>query len=275
MRLVSFIAVALVIAIGPAVPQARAQQSPGAGQEDADRRARAIFLEGEAHYAAGRYERAAQSYLEAYELSKRPELLFNVGNAYERMGDYEKAAEYLRRYVQSPRARDVVSVRERIRRLEAAAEEVRREQERSEPDERPGAPEQPEASVQAVVQPPSSADQGKRRAMWWLVGSGAAATTTVVLGLLAYSSGRTASADCAETGTGRVLCRDRASGDLTRETLLAIGADVSAIAALTMAGVGVYLLVQDSAGPENAARSARLTPELVPGGFGVSVSGRF
>lgn len=273
MRLQPILALAFTLIIGPTVQQARAQQPPGDEQEESDQRARDLFLEGEAHYAAGRYEQAAENYLQAYELSKRPALLFNVGNAYERLGEYDEAAEYLRRYIESPRARDVVSVRERIRRLEAAAEQARREQERRE-QERP-APGEREPRVQVAAQPSSRADDRQSPAMWWLIGSGAAAATTVVFGLLARDAGNSAAAGCAETSTGRALCRDQVSSDLTRETVFAIGADVSAIAALTMAGVGLYLLLEDDAPQETAARSARLTPDLVPGGFGVSISGRF
>ena len=86
-----------------------------------DRQARQLYLDGDALYAAGRYEEAAENFRRAYELSQRPELLFNLGNALERLGQHGRAAEYLRRYLASPKARDAASVRERVRRLEERA----------------------------------------------------------------------------------------------------------------------------------------------------------
>ena len=89
--------------------------------DDAEQRAQKLYEVGDDHYAAGRYEEAVVHFQQAYELSPQPALLFNMANAYERMGEYEKAAEHLRRYLESPKAQDVASVRERIRRLELSA----------------------------------------------------------------------------------------------------------------------------------------------------------
>jgi tetratricopeptide (TPR) repeat protein len=268
MRSISAVAIASTVALGLAIgvppPPAHAQQQPA---EDA--RARELFLEGEAHYAAGRYELAAERYLEAYELSQRAELLFNVGNAYERLGDYEKAAKYLGEYVNTPRARDVVSVRERIRRLEAAAVEQKRRDEQEQ---------QQAVTPDPVVEPPTTSrepDSGLSRSTWWFIGSGASAAGAIGLGLLALNAGNNASRDCA--GTGRPVCRDTASSSLTQETVFAIGADVLAVATVVTAGVGVYLLFQ---GDETERRpvdstSTQIVPTLGPDGVGVSLSGRF
>jgi tetratricopeptide (TPR) repeat protein len=271
MRLIRAVAAIPVFALGLAVP-AHAQQQPAERPvKEEDARARELFLEGEAHYAAGRYELAAERYLAAYELSQRPELLFNLGNAFERMGEYEKAADYLRRYAESPRARDVVSVRERVRRLEAAAAEEKRRTAQAQED----APARVEPPVdQAPAPQPAARDDGNP-AYWWLIGSGAAAVSTVVFGLLANNAGNNAAADCTETSTGRPLCRDTASSALTQETVFALGADVSAIATVVTAGVGIYLLLQGDDEKESSATATRVEPALVPSGFGVSFSGRF
>lgn len=272
MRLIRAVATVPVFALGLAAP-AHAQQQPAERPvKEEDTRARELFLEGEAHYAAGRYELAAERYLDAYELSQRPELLFNLGNAFERMGEYEKAADYLRRYADSPRARDVVSVRERVRRLEAAAAE---EQRRAEQEREQAQTPEVEQPVAPSSTPPPAAREDGNPATWWLIGSGAAAVSTVVLGLLATNAGSRAAEDCSETSTGRPLCRDTASSALTQETVFAIGADVSAIATLVTAGVGLYLLLQGDDEKDSSATATRVEPALVPSGFGVSLSGRF
>lgn len=272
MRLIRAVATVPVLALGLAVPAHAQQQPADRPVKEEDTRARELFLEGEAHYAAGRYELAAERYEQAYELSQRPELLFNIGNAYERMGEYAKAADYLQRYADSPRARDVVSVRERVRRLEAAAaaEKRRAEQEQEAAQAREAEP----ALVQPTTPEPEAEDDGNP-AFWWLVGSGVAAVSTVAFGLLATNAGNNAAEDCTETSGGRPLCRDTASSALTQETVFAISADVSAIATVVTAGVGIYLLVQGDDDKESSATATRVEPALVPSGFGVSLSGRF
>lgn len=264
MRSIPAVAIALTLAIGAAAQPAFAQQQQQQPVEDA--RARELFLEGEAHYAAGRYELAAERYLEAYQLSQRPELLFNVGNAYERLGDYEKAARYLGEYVDNPRARDVVSVRERIRRLEAAAaDQKRRAQQEQQPVPQPGSA--------VTASPAPGAERGRTRSTWWLVGSGVTAAGAIGMGLLAINAGSNAERDCADVG--RPVCRETASSALAQETAFAIGADVFAVATVVTAGVGIYLLFQDDGQEARPAVATRLVPTLGPEGLGVSLSGRF
>jgi tetratricopeptide (TPR) repeat protein len=276
MRWIFSAAMVLTLAIGarpaPAQPQPQPepqQQPPSAD----DARARELFLEGEAHYAAGRYELAAERYLEAYELSQRPELLFNLGNAHERLGDYAKAAQYLSQYVASPRARDVVSVRERIRRLEAAAAE--QQQQRRAQEEQAQQQQQSETDGAVTASPPPRAAAGGRsgRATWWLIGSGASAAGAIGMGLLALDAGNDAARRCADTG--RPVCLDTASSALTQETVFAISADVLAVATVVTAGVGIYLLFQDDGEAARPATTTRLAPTLGPDGLGVSLSGRF
>ncbi len=268
MRSISAVAIVLTLAIDLAALPASAQQQPLPQPADEDTRAKELFLEGEAHYAAGRYEQAAERYLEAYELSQRPELLFNVGNAYERLGDYEKAAEYLSQYADNPRARDVVSVRERIRRLEAAAAEQKRRTQQ-EPPPAPG----PDSAVAEPAAPRPASEGGTKRATWWLIGSGASAAGAVAMGLLALNAGNNAARNCSDTG--RPVCLDTASSSLAQETFFAIGADVFAVATVVTAGVGIYLLFQDDEETARPATATRLVPTLGPDGLGVSLSGRF
>ena len=89
--------------------------------------ARELYELGNAHYAAGRYEKAAAAFQKGYDISELPGFLYNLANAYERMGEYAEAAARLELYLESPKAKDVVSVKERVRRLQAAAKEKARE----------------------------------------------------------------------------------------------------------------------------------------------------
>ena len=63
-----------------------------------DARARLLFDNGHQLYMEGRYEDALAAWTEAYALSQRPLILFNMANAYERNGQLEKAVAVLNRY---------------------------------------------------------------------------------------------------------------------------------------------------------------------------------
>lgn len=87
-----------LLAIGaPLVPSLT---SPSAAQSnDRVARARALFMEGQAHYDAGRFAEAAEKMRQAYDLTRAPELAFNVARVYERMSEYDQAIRYFRIYL--------------------------------------------------------------------------------------------------------------------------------------------------------------------------------
>lgn len=95
---------------------ATAQPTPtrppaGDAADSNDQRARAHFERGRDAYKDGRYRDAWAEFHEAYALSKRPELLFNIGQTADRLGrdsDAIKAFElYLRKLPDAANRRDV------------------------------------------------------------------------------------------------------------------------------------------------------------------------
>lgn len=72
------------------------QSSPEAPEGDS--RARELYENGVILYNEGRYEDAVVAWDEAYRLSGRPLLLFNMANAEERLGRYQEALDHLNRY---------------------------------------------------------------------------------------------------------------------------------------------------------------------------------
>ena len=64
-----------------------------------DETARLHFQAGAKEFEAGRYEAALASFSAAYELSGRPELLYNIALCHEELGRYGEAADHLRRYL--------------------------------------------------------------------------------------------------------------------------------------------------------------------------------
>ena len=89
--------------------QAAAEESP----------ARAHFERGAKAYRDARYKEAIDSFLEAYRLDRDPALIFNVGQAWEKLGNVPNALRSYREYLRlSPTAEDRVTVEASIRNLE-------------------------------------------------------------------------------------------------------------------------------------------------------------
>ena len=91
-----FLACALAVMTTPAATPAHAGDSAG---DEGDKRARELYIRGDKAYAEGDYEAALAAFEEAYELSGRHALLYNMANAHERLGEYDKALEKLRKFL--------------------------------------------------------------------------------------------------------------------------------------------------------------------------------
>jgi tetratricopeptide (TPR) repeat protein len=125
-----------------------------ASKKARDRKARALYKAGDAHYAAGRYKEAVEAFQRAYELSKRSALLYNLANAHERLGNPGQAAQYLRQYLKGRRVRGRDLVAKRAARLEQLhqqklAEKKKREQEEKKRAEERRAAEQAKQALAA------------------------------------------------------------------------------------------------------------------------------
>ena len=66
---------------------------------DAADRAKAHFKQAKAYEAAGQFARAADEFNAAYELDPRPEMLFNIGQAFRLAGAKREALDYFNRYI--------------------------------------------------------------------------------------------------------------------------------------------------------------------------------
>ena len=93
-------------------------QTP-AVDDTAEAEARNLFSHGRDAYEHGRYEDAIKKWEEAWRLSRRPLLLANLANAYERLGDLQYAAELLAQYLDLAPEEERDSLQARIAQLEA------------------------------------------------------------------------------------------------------------------------------------------------------------
>ncbi|MEM6956601.1 MAG: hypothetical protein AAF411_03810 [Myxococcota bacterium] len=89
-----------------------------------DELARELFEAAEVSVGRGDYERALELFQESFELSDRPELLFNAGNAAERVRRDELAVELYTAYLERlPEASNRQAVEARLTRLRRLVEE--------------------------------------------------------------------------------------------------------------------------------------------------------
>lgn len=121
------------------IDRACAQASPPASARDAQ--ARKLFEQGRDAYRDGRYRDAWAYFHEAYQLSGRPELLFNIGQTADRLGQEGDALRALSMYLERlPTAANRADVEKRVRVLRERLETSQRAPQRPPPNATPARP---------------------------------------------------------------------------------------------------------------------------------------
>ena len=221
-----------------------------------DQRARELFQKGDVAYSEGRYEEALASFQEAYDLSGRSQLLFNISNALERLGRYQEAVDALDKYLASGKAKDRDVVQKRLANLKKRVEEQKKEQEKlAKEEEEKRKKEEEERAKREAAQGnggndggggagPKSPDKPETPLLpWILIGGGAAVFVTGgVFGILTLGARGDAKDGCTDTAAGH-LCSQEASSAIDREKTFGLVADVGMLAGLALAGVGTYFLL--------------------------------
>jgi tetratricopeptide (TPR) repeat protein len=86
---------------------------------DSMKAAQEAFDRGTDAYNAGRFKAAAAAFTEAYDHEPKPELLYNIGAAYQRAGDTKQAIKHYQLYLNNhPDAKDADQVRKMIDKLQ-------------------------------------------------------------------------------------------------------------------------------------------------------------
>ena len=95
--------------------------APAHALSDDDERAKAHFLAGQSYYDQASYTDALREFNEAYRISKRPALLYNIARCFEGLEQYQDAVRMLERYLdEDPQTSDREAVETRIHSLERA-----------------------------------------------------------------------------------------------------------------------------------------------------------
>jgi len=243
---------------------ASAQATPTAA---AEAEARALFTAGQAAFAEGRFDHAAEYFARAYELSRRPVLLYNLGTAYDRLRRDAEALAAFERYLQElPDAPDAVAINARIAVLR---ESVRRSTPVEQADPADTEHPEPEATTPAPLaasEAPASdapASDVPGPGPWIVLGVGGAAVVAgaVLLGLAA-----------ADVATVEGVTRE--SGTAWSDVEAAYGrSETESIAGAVLLGVGGAAAVAGVVWVVAGSSSARV--EVVPSAGGGVVRGSF
>ncbi len=270
----SAICLALVLIGLPA--SAWAQPSSDGPTLTDDDRARELYLRGERMYAAGDYDEAIDLFRQAYELSGRAALLFNLANAYERAGRLEAAIDALRRYAPSAPEYDQATVNARITALEARVEAE------GTGGVSPGPGDLPPPRYSTPAPRRGAGDGGGGGGGGGDGGLIAAGVVFLGLGLAAGGVGIGLGLAKTDATNGLALlcpggvCVAEARELLDRESGFALGADISWAAAGALGITGLVLLIVGATSGGDSADGAaawRVLPSAGPQGGGVHVVG--
>ncbi len=275
---------------GGAAAHARAQEGQGLmkmGESDmSDQDARAHFKVGTSLYEAGRFQEAASEWEQAYALSKRDVLLYNIYVANRDASDLPKAIDALQRYLgtQEPDAKQRLNLQARLTAMRNAL--AAQQQPASAPGgaansaAAPTPAAAPEASTPAAPAPEKPAPSRRSSSalpLVLVVTGGALLAGGLVTGLV--TQGKVSSI---EDNCPKDTCRagyDLPAARSSARTLATL-TDVLLAGGAVLSGVGVVLWLthQGGASPsEHASARARVTPLLACAADGCvgSVSGRF
>lgn len=233
--------------------------------------AKGLHKAAEQYYAKARYDRAIQSWNEAYGFDCRAHgLLINIGNAYEKLGETKKAVEAFETYLSRTGDSADPTVRDKVANLK---ELIQRQPQ-------PPAPPSPDPTPVPKPKPnpkpngDQSVDEGPGPYPWIVVGIGGAIAIAggVLLGVgIHYEN--VAAADCED----RQNCDDPDAARLGNQGL-AMQRAGAVMLGVGGAGIlaGILWFVLDSSSSESAKENA-IRPMLgvSPQFSGVTLSGRF
>lgn len=257
---VLLIAALLALASVPTTVRAQDAQLSATDEE-----ARGLFNAGEAAFSDARYEDALRYFRDAYRLSGRPGLLYNIGVAADRLRRDQEALEAFERFLaESPpgtRQRQDAEARVRVLREAVARGEQAAPSTASTGD---GASAQGDGAQGAASTSSAPSAGGGDATVGWIVLGAGAAVAVVGAVLLGVGQADASSVESAPDGTPWLDVADAASrADLLRNlgwVFLGVGV-AGAVAGLTLA------IIEGGSGS-----GERATLELVPGGLRLSGS---
>jgi tetratricopeptide (TPR) repeat protein len=242
MKRAAFLATLCLAVVAVEVPAAAAPKSEKAATEI---RARELFQKGDKDYAEGRYDDALTEFQEAYDLSGRAQLLFNISNALERLGRLPEAVDALEKYLASGKAKDKDVVQKRLANLKKRVEEKKAEDEAAEKKRQEEAQKNatPPAPPPPPPPPPSPPAKPFPILPVALMGAGGASLVAAgVFGILTLGARSDESDNCKDAASGR-LCTKTGEDAVGKDKTFGLVTDITLVAGVVLGGVGAYFLL--------------------------------
>jgi tetratricopeptide (TPR) repeat protein len=197
-----------------------------------DDEARQRFELGRTFYEAGRFAQAAEEFAEAYRLSQRPQLLYNLYVAHRDAANWQGAIEALRGYLEKvPDVPDRITLRARLKSMEEQA--ARQQQEREQAEAARAREREREQAAATKTETQHSI------VPWILAGTGGALLAgSLVTGLMAKSKDDDLDRTCAAQGK---LCPSWKRSDADGAYTLAVTTDILWAAGAATAVTGLIL----------------------------------
>jgi len=253
--------------------QATPQANDAATMEGAQERARLHFQAGASYYEAGSYEDALREFRHAYEMSGRPQLLYNLSLCYQNLGRLEEAIAHLRRFLDEVeevpnRANLEIRIQNFQRRLEEeraqaeaqAAAEAEAEHDSQPTQREPDEPDEPDE--------PIPAEGGGGPNVGAIIGFSAGGAGVLMAGIF---GGLTLAEDGRLSDECSPGC---AEDDVSTLKAFALLTDIGFGLAIAGAAAGVILLLVDGGG-DSGEQQAAVAPWLDREGGGLAVSASF
>jgi tetratricopeptide (TPR) repeat protein len=223
------------------------------GAQSDDENARRHFESGAAYLQQSDYENALREFQAAYALSKRPPLLLNIANVYERMGKLQEAVDSLTKYLEEdPKSPERTTHETRIANLKKRIEAMPPPTTASSGAPAASSAPPPPPAVTAAppapapsTPPPASSPNRVPAFIAFGVG-GAAAIGAVVTGLVAKGKYDDADKSC------KPSCPDNTVNSIKS---MALVSDVLTGVAVAGVGVGAILLLTSGGSHEAASGS--------------------
>jgi tetratricopeptide (TPR) repeat protein len=261
-------ALSFVLASVMTIPAAKAQTA-----QDTDAEARGLFLAGQAAFATSRYDDALRYFRQSYELSGRPQLLYNIAVAADRLRRDDEALAAFEQFLRdapadAPQRRDVEAripvLREAVARAREAVAtdtpEATVPNERTEASDETATDDSSDGGV--LTNPPPASDRHRSVAPWVLTGAGAA---VAVGGVLSFALGRRDAARVTDASDGASWSSVEGAASRARPEMN-IGLALMGIG-VAGAAIGITWAI---VGKHDDEQSATAELSVVPGGLVVS-----
>ncbi len=242
-------------------------------QEDDDARARRHFASGESYYEEGAYEDAVREFTQAYRLSHRPALLFNLYTAEERFGRLSDAATHLEQYLREmpPDLENRGALEARLANLRARITAETSPTPTVPTVQEPAVPVEPSTELALVETEPVSSNGGADLMLGGGIAlgvGGAGFVTFAIAGLAAQDAYNQLNEEC---GSERLCTPD----DLATMNSNALIADIGLGIGIAGVGTGVVLMVLGATSGGGSTDSVAVLPMVSPTFAGLSMQGGF